>query len=122
MVSVSKRPSPISDALERGRLLACHGVCGAILANRHPRRDADGFPLFTPDFAPQSALPASLSLFDADLSNPSASREISRFVCFAEGALPAGIPTGSGRRHGETNHHGGVRTGSRFPVGWLLAV
>lgn len=77
----------VSGALERGRLLACCGVCGAILGLRHFPRDADEFTPVNPDFTPKTAFSASLSLFDADLSNPSASREISRFVCLVEGAV-----------------------------------
>ena len=61
----------------------CCGVRAAVLTNRHPRRDADGFTPLKLDFTQKRAFPASLSLFDADLSNPFASRESSRFVCFA---------------------------------------
>ena len=81
------RLSLFSDALNRGRLLACCGVCGAVLTIRHCLRPADELARPNPVFTPKTAFSASLSLFDADLSNPSASREISRFVCLVEGAV-----------------------------------
>jgi len=118
------RLSPFSGALNRGRLLACCGVCGRVLAIWHLDGDADGFTPLGPDFTPKTTFPASLSLVDADLSNPSASREFSRFVCFAAGPVPRGLP-GWGveldARDLAEEYGGGVRYsrlgGVRVPVG-----
>jgi hypothetical protein len=68
-------PLSIRGALDRGRLLACRDVCGAVLATPRSGRDADVSPSFGPDFGPKTAFRLSPSLFDADLRDSSASIE-----------------------------------------------
>lgn len=88
------RPSPFSGALGRGRFLASRGVCGAVLGLSRSRGDADGSPPLSPDFTPKTALSASLSLFDADLSKRLHERPGSQ----------VGFWTGGGRRERHSLH------------------
>ena len=107
--------SLFSGALDRGRLLACCGVCGAVLANRRLRRAPDELPPYDPNFTPKSAFRVSVSLKAPDLPNSSGARRSSRFVCLPEGpALNGGVTVSGPTQHGNQS---GVRSILRLSTG-----